>query len=268
MNRVVKYLLLSTVVIQANLLATRRIEAADSQPSILLIMVDDMGYSDLGCYGSEIRTPNLDQLASTGIRYTRMYNTSKCWTTRISLLTGLYHHRSERDFARTAMAGEVLRPAGYHTWWSGKHHAEFNPHERGFDHFSGFLGGAINFWNPGDKARDREPDPRWRATYSWAFDEKIVKPFIPDKSFYATGAFTDWALDWLDESKSDGGDVEKPFFLYMAYNGDRCKYGCFGVGWTGRFGRRFQGNRWQMTTRRGNAVPRGTQPGQHAGPRW
>ena len=115
------------------------------RPNIVLIMADDMGYSDLGCYGGEIRTPNLDRLAENGIRYTQAYNTSKCWTTRISLLTGLYHHRSDRNFQNTALIGEVLRPAGYRTWWSGKHHAGFNPYDRGFDHFSGFLGGAINF---------------------------------------------------------------------------------------------------------------------------
>lgn len=192
--------------------------AEDSRPNIMVVMVDDMGYSDLGCYGSEIQTPNVDQLAADGIRYTSMYNTSKCWTTRISLLTGLYHHRSGRDFEHTAMAGEVLQPAGYHTWWAGKHHANFNPYERGFDHFSGFLGGAINFWNPGDKAREGEPEPGWRATYTWAFDDKLVKPYVPDKSFYATDTFTDWALQWLSESKSKDGDVDKPFFLYMAYN--------------------------------------------------
>jgi arylsulfatase A-like enzyme len=191
--------------------------SVDSRPNVLVIMVDDMGYSDLGCYGSEIQTPNLDRLAADGIRYTRMYNTSKCYPTRASLLTGQYFQRTDRDFTHTATAGEVLRPAGYHTWWAGKHHADFNPHERGFDHFSGFLGGAINFWNPGDKARDGEPEPGWRAVYSWAFDEKIVKPYVPDKSFYATDDFTDWALTWLDESKSDHG-IEKPFFLYMAYN--------------------------------------------------
>ena len=99
-----------------------------------------MGYSDLGCYGGEIMTPNLDRLAKNGIRYTQAYNTSKCWTTRISLLTGLYHHRSNRDFDNTALIGEILRPAGYRTWWSGKHHANFNPYNRGFAHFSGFLG--------------------------------------------------------------------------------------------------------------------------------
>lgn len=188
-------------------------ERSDSRPNIIVIMTDDMGYSDLGCFGSEIQTPNLDQLAKNGVRFTQMYNTSKCWTTRISLLTGLYHQRSDRDFSNTAMAGEVLRPAGYRTWWSGKHHAGFNPYDRGFDHFAGFLGGAINFWNPdGRVAREGEPVPGWGANYDWAFDEKIVKDYLPDKGFYATDDFTDWALEWLREEK------DKPFFLYLAYN--------------------------------------------------
>tara|TARA_Y100000589_G_scaffold243783_1_gene231434 strand:- start:653 stop:2203 length:1551 start_codon:yes stop_codon:yes gene_type:complete len=185
-----------------------------SRPNVVLIMADDMGYSDLGCYGGEIRTPNLDRLASNGIRYTQAYNTSKCWTTRISLLTGLYHHRSDRDFSNSALIGEILKPAGYRTWWSGKHHASFNPHGRGFDHFSGFLGGAINFWNPADKARPGEAPPGWRAVYTWAFDDKLVKPYLPPKGFFATDAFTDWSLDWLDEK--EGKDA--PFFLYLAYN--------------------------------------------------
>ena len=185
-----------------------------SRPNVVLIMADDMGDSDLGCYGGEIRTPNLDRLARNGIRYTQAYNTSKCWTTRISLLTGLYHHRSDRDFSKTALIGEILKPAGYRTWWSGKHHASFNPHERGFDHFSGFLGGAINFWNPGDKAREGEDIPGWKAVYTWAFDKKLVKPYLPPKDFFATDAFTDWGLEWLDEK--EGKDA--PFFLYLAYN--------------------------------------------------
>ena len=83
------------------------------RPNIVLILADDMGYSDLGCYGGEIMTPNLDRLAKNGIRYTQAYNTSKCWTTRISLLTGLYHHRSDRNFTNTALIGEILKPAGY-----------------------------------------------------------------------------------------------------------------------------------------------------------
>lgn len=192
-------------------------DGSETRPNIVVIMADDMGYSDLGCYGSEIKTPNLDQLAAGGIRYTRMYNTAKCWPTRISLLTGLYHHRSDNDFSHTAMAGEVLGPAGYHTWWAGKHHADFNPHDRGFDHFSGFLGGAIDFWNPGDTAREGEVAPKG-TVYTWAFDDRLVNPFIPEKGFYATDAFTDWGLGWLEEAKSTKDGIDDPFFLYMAYN--------------------------------------------------
>lgn len=184
------------------------------QPNIVLIMADDMGYSDLGCYGGEIRTPNLDSLAENGIRYTQAYNTSKCWTTRISLLTGLYHHRSDRNFENTALIGEILRPAGYRTWWSGKHHASFNPYDRGFDHFSGFLGGAINFWNPGNRARMGEDEPGWKAVYSWAFDDKVVNPYNPSKEFFATDTFTDWSLNWLNEDEGSA----KPFFLFLSYN--------------------------------------------------
>jgi arylsulfatase len=187
--------------------------AAD-RPNIVLILADDMGYSDLGCYGGEIKTPHLDRLAENGIRYTQAYNTSKCWTTRISLLTGLYHHRSNRNFENTSLIGEILKPAGYRSWWSGKHHASFNPYDRGFDHFSGFLGGAINFWNPGDKARTGEDVPGWGAVYTWAFDDKLEKPYVPRKDFFATDSFTDWSLAWLDEKERSSD----PFFLFLSYN--------------------------------------------------
>ena len=132
-----KHLFLLSLMLCASVVITSN---AAKRPNIVLILADDMGYSDLGCYGGEIKTPNLDRLAKGGIRYTQSYNTSKCWTTRISLLTGLYHHRSDRSFGNTALIGEILKPAGYRTWWSGKHHSSFNPYERGFDHFSGFLG--------------------------------------------------------------------------------------------------------------------------------
>lgn len=187
--------------------------AAD-RPNIVLILADDMGYSDLGCYGGEIKTPHLDRLAENGIRYTQAYNTSKCWTTRISLLTGLYHHRSNRNFENTSLIGEILKPADYRSWWSGKHHASFNPYDRGFDHFSGFLGGAINFWNPGDKARTGEDIPGWGAVYTWAFDDKLEKPYVPGKDFFATDTFTDWSLAWLDEKER----ASDPFFLFLSYN--------------------------------------------------
>ena len=110
--------------------ALHPVSGAD-RPNFLVILVDDMGYSDLACYGSEIPTPHLDKLAANGIRYTRMYNTSKCYPTRAALLTGNYFQHTDREFSNTATAGEVLRPAGYQTWWSGKHHANFNPIERG-----------------------------------------------------------------------------------------------------------------------------------------
>ena len=202
-----------TLIIFLSLLA-QVIYCTSEKPNIVLIMADDMGYSDLGCYGGEIKTPHLDRLAENGIRYTQAYNTSKCWTTRISLLTGLYHHRTDRNFQNTALIGEVLRSAGYNTWWSGKHHAGFNPYDRGFDHFAGFLGGAINFWNPGDQARDGEDRPGWRAVYSWAFDDQVIKPYNPDKEFFATDSFTDWSLEWVDEKRESA----KPFFLFLSYN--------------------------------------------------
>jgi arylsulfatase len=98
--------------------------------------------------------------------------------------------------------------------WSGKHHAGFNPYDRGFDHFSGFLGGAINFWNPGDQARKGEEEPGWRAVYTWAFDDQLIKPYTPGKDFFATDAISDWSLGWLDEKEK----VTDPFFLFLSYN--------------------------------------------------
>ena len=182
------------------------------RPNILVIMADDLGYSDLGCYGSEIQTPNLDRLAANGIRYSHMYNTSKCFSSRACLLTGNYYQHTNLKFSHAATAGEVLRPAGYRTWWAGKNHADFNPFDRGFDHFSGFLGGAINYRYPGGKDQEGKLVPG--QVYKWAFDAKVVKPFLPEKPFYATDAFTDWALEWLKQSAGP----DQPWFLYVAYN--------------------------------------------------
>ena len=91
----------------------------------------------------------------------------------------------------------------------------FNPYDRGFDgHFAGFLGGAINFWNPGDQARDGEDRPGWRAVYSWAFDDKVIKPYNPDKEFFATDSFTDWSLEWIEE-KRESKNISFYFFPIM-----------------------------------------------------
>ncbi|MHC4996534.1 MAG: sulfatase-like hydrolase/transferase, partial [Planctomycetota bacterium] len=129
-----------------------------ARPNIVVIVADDMGYSDLGCYGSEIRTPRLDALAAGGTRFTQFYNTAKCWTTRASLLTGLYYQQAT-DAKRLNGAGvtiaEVLRGAGYHTLMSGKWHLSGSPHDpashplhHGFDRFYGTIHGAGSFYRP------------------------------------------------------------------------------------------------------------------------
>ncbi len=126
----------------------------DQKPNVILILADDMGWSDLGCYGSEVATPNLDKLASQGIRFTQMYNTSKCFPSRASLLTGLYsqqtgYHKSYRQPMNNAITlGELFKEAGYKTMWSGKHHSTELPTTRGFDHYSGLFEGASNHFNP------------------------------------------------------------------------------------------------------------------------
>jgi arylsulfatase A-like enzyme len=113
---------------------------AQPAPNILFILVDDMGYSDLGCYGGEIETPNLDSLAEDGVRFTQMYNSAKCMSSRAALLTGVYAQQCGMDRKPAATIdsvtlGEVLRSASYRTLASSKHHRTENLFERGFDHF-------------------------------------------------------------------------------------------------------------------------------------
>lgn len=189
---------------------------ADQRPNIIVILCDDMGYSDIGCYGSEINTPNLDKLAVNGIRYSQMYNTSKCNTTRSSLLTGRYvlGPTSEANYDAGPLIGELLQAAGYRTLWSGKNHSRVRPPERGFDRFYGFQGGACNFWNPGDKLQNGGKLPHIKA-YEWMVDDKWHKTYIPeDPNYFMTDAITDNAISWLNEYQKDN----KPFFLYLAYN--------------------------------------------------
>jgi arylsulfatase A-like enzyme len=200
------------------LLVTCVLAKADEKPNILLIFVDDMGWSDVGCYGSEIKTPNLDSLAEGGMRFTQFYNTAKCNTSRACLLTGLYAQQcgmmGPGVIKNAATLGEVLRPAGYRTLASGKHHGTENLFDRGFDHYYGLRDGCCNFWNPGTK-REGEPEPgRKPRTRFWCDDEKTYHPYTPeDKNFYTTDAFTNKALEWLDEPEIK----EKPFFLYLSY---------------------------------------------------
>ena len=191
-------------------------------PNILLILVDDMGFSDLGCYGSEIETPNIDGLAVEGIRFTQFHNTAKCFPSRASLLTGVYAQQCGMDrkpdtirFAVTL--GEVLREAGYRTLAVGKHHGSENLYNRGFDRYFGLNDGACNFFNPGNQ-RPGEPVPAhktWAKPRMWAIDSVVYTPYTPeDPGFYTTDAFTDYALQYLEEYRGE----DRPFFLYAAYN--------------------------------------------------
>lgn len=197
---------------------------AAERPNVVIIMADDMGYSDIGCYGGEIETPNLDALAERGLRFTQFYNTARCCPTRAALLTGLHQHQTgigqmtespqgPRKDNRPAYQGylnrncvtmaEVLQPAGYHTYMAGKWHLGYHgkekwPRQRGFEHFYGSIAGATSYFKPqGSRGVLLE-------------NEKLDPP--TDPNYYTTDAFTDYALQFIDEQKDDA-----PFFLYLAY---------------------------------------------------
>ena len=198
------------------------------RPNIVLIMADDMGFSDLGCYGGEINTPNLDRLAEGGLRFSHFYNNGVCMATRASLLTGQYCEKvGLGEMGARLQAGcnnvtfaEVLRTAGYRTLMSGKWHnghlSGQNPVDRGFDRFWGLLSGGSNYFNPGLK-RPGEPEPVHKYPNDlrhWGDDDEVMFPYTPENpTFYATDAFTDRALDFLDLY----GNEDKPFLLYLAH---------------------------------------------------
>jgi arylsulfatase len=190
--------------------------AADQRPNVVLIMCDDMGFSDIGCYGGEVETPHLDKLAESGIRFRQFYNNAKCEHTRASLVSGQWWHHvgaSASVSYKGKTFGTRMRDAGYRTLMVGKWHAGQTPYQRGFDRYYGLTDGCCNFWNPGH-ARPGEPEPAKKKARRWAIDDQEFKPYTPkDKDFYTTDAFTDHALDYLEEYREE----EKPFFLYVAY---------------------------------------------------
>ncbi len=201
---------------------------AAEKPNIVLMMADDMGFSDIGCYGGEIDTPNLDALASQGLRFTQFYNTGRCCPTRASLLTGLYPHQAgvghmmeDRQCEgyrgdlnnRCVTIAEALRPAGYATYAVGKWHVTrfTNPEgpkhnwpvQRGYDRFYGTITGAGSFFDPGTLTRDNT----------------MISPFAdPDyepKEYYYTDAISDHAVRYIDDHCQKDG--QQPFFLYVSY---------------------------------------------------
>jgi len=199
-----------------------------ARPNIVLIMSDDMGISDIGCYGSEINTPVLDGLAANGLRFTQFYNTARCCPTRASLLTGLYPHQAgvghmmgdrgvdgyRGNLNKNCMTiAEVLKTAGYSTYMAGKWHVtkvikpasdadKFNwPCQRGFDRFYGTIHGAGSFWDPNTLTRDN--------TYVTPLNDP---EYQPDEPWFYTNAISDNAAKFIREHKGD-----RPFFVYVAY---------------------------------------------------
>ena len=172
------------IFLPAALLALALSNQAAERPNIVLIMADDLGFSDLGCYGAEIRTPNLDQLARNGLRFSQFYNTAKCHSSRVSLLTGLYCDQAgSNSLARGTTIAETLKAAGYSTAMSGKWHLSGNPVDFGFDHYWGHLSGATNFFT-GDN------------TFRLGSKPWDVPADLNGKPFYATTAITDFAIDF------------------------------------------------------------------------
>lgn len=199
------------------------------QPNIIVILADDMGYSDIGCYGGEINTPNLDLLAKEGVRFTEFYNGGRCCPTRASLLTGLYPHKAgigNMVYANqgpgyvgyltdnTVTLAEVLKSAGYQTMMSGKWHVGHQkgqwPTDRGFDKFYGINLHVDSYYKVLEGC-----DIYYNGSLLIPHTAKPVNTLFPEKDFYTTDAFTDYGIQFLKETKQD---TAKPFFLYLAYN--------------------------------------------------
>jgi arylsulfatase A-like enzyme len=209
----------------ATLCASSLLHAAP--PNILVILVDDMGFSDIGCYGSEIPTPNIDALAKGGVRFTQFYNTARCSTTRASLMTGLYPHQAGMGFLdgmrqpesrgthgrlheRCVTIAEVLGAAGYHTsvvgkWHLGQQHGT-PPWERGFQRTASSQFGEVYF------PKERSPE---QCKFVYLDGRKVPtdSPELGRGEWYSPFMFTDWALKFLDDAKAQG----KPFFQYFAH---------------------------------------------------
>jgi arylsulfatase A-like enzyme len=189
------------IVISSSLLAAET--PAARKPNIIFILADDLGYSDLGCYGSEIETPNLDALAANGLRFTQFYNTARCWPSRAALMTGYYAQQVNRDPQGprpkwAALLPELLKEAGYKSYHSGKWHIDGKILDAGFSR-SYHTTDHDRFFSPKHHQLDDQPLP----------------PPAADERYYATTATAQRALQWLSEHESDHN--EQPFFLYLAF---------------------------------------------------
>lgn len=192
----------------------------NKRPNIIIILADDLGYSDLGCTGSEIKTPNLDKLANKGVLFTDFYNTSRCCPSRASLLTGQHQWDAgmgHMDYTKSDLPeyqgylnkesitiAEALKLGGYQTFMSGKWHVgnkerDMWPDKRGFDQFYGVpAGGGLYFY----------PSKYYKRDVYWN-GNKVQ----PDSTWYSTDAFTDYTINYIENDRNK----EEPFFIYLAY---------------------------------------------------
>ncbi len=203
--------------------------APAERPNVVIIFADDLGYSDIGCFGGEIETPNLDRLAGNGIRFNQFYNTSRCCPARASLLTGLYSHQAGIGLMvynnygdgyrgsindKCVTFGEVLSSAGYQTMMVGKWHAGHipaaRPEVRGFERFTGIYPHIDSYWKVlrnCDIYRDQK--------LLIPAGENPVDPYAPEQEFYTTDFFTNAAIDYIDQATAQ---KDKPFLLHLCYN--------------------------------------------------
>lgn len=185
--------------------------AEPAKPNIVFILADDLGYSDIGCYGGEIATPNLDSLAKNGVRFTQFYNTARCWPTRGALLSGYYAQQIHRDALPEVFGGargtrqawarllpEYLKTAGYRSYHSGKWHIDGRVLASGFDH-------SLDMQNQGNFFSSRGN----------SIDDKPVNPVADEKGYYATIATADHAIDCLKDHAAN--HAQKPFFHYIPF---------------------------------------------------
>ncbi len=209
MKRLMRGIILLTLVVGATLSAVA--DARRAGPNILIILADDMGFSDAGCYGGEIATPNLDRLAKSGLRFTQFYNTTRCWPTRAAILTGYYAQQVRRDTVPGVRSGargvrptwarllpEMLRPLGYRSYHSGKWHVDGKPLENGFDR-SYYLEDCGRYFNP-------------RTHFE---DDRKLPSVEPGSGYYSTTAIADHAIRHLKEHA--GKYAGKPFFQYLCF---------------------------------------------------
>lgn len=221
-------LLVVSLIAVGNGASAQDVRPETPRPNIVLIMADDMGYTDIGCYGSEIRTPTLDRLAENGVRFTQFYNTSRCCPTRAALLTGLYSHQAgiglmtgDRGYEayrgdlnrRCVTLAEALGEAGYRNYMSGKWHVtrhvspdgnkENWPLQRGFDRFYGTIIGAGSFFDPATLCRGN--------TYITPENDTEYQP----EQFFYSDAISDNATTYIEDHFAEHSD--QPFFLYVSY---------------------------------------------------